>query len=269
MDAHATLGGFSAHLRHYAGGSSAVPAQAHHLLSLHVGAPVQADCRCDGLRRQGLQVAGDIDIVPAGADGVWTDDGPATLLHMVMAPAFLRHAAVELDLDPDRVALAPRLQLRDPAIAHIGWALKASLEAGRPGGRLFLEGMGLGLAAHLLGRYPSAVPARQHLSKRQLRRVVDYVEAHLDQDLSLAVLAAEAGLGASHFRVLFKRTVGLSAHRYVARRRAIRAEALLQSGDMPIAEVALETGFAHQSHLAHVLRQVLGVTPGEIRRARR
>jgi len=183
--------------------------------------------------------------------------------------AFLRRAAVELDLDPDRIMLAPRLQLRDPAIAHIGWALKASLEAGRPGGRLFLDGLGLGLAAHLLGRYPSAGLARQQLTKRQLRRVVEYVEAHLDQDLSLAVLAAEAGLSASHFRVLFKRSVGLSAHHYVARRRALKAQELLLSGEMAIAEVALETGFAHQSHLARVLRQVLGVTPAEIRRAGR
>lgn len=268
MDARATLCGFSAEIRHYAGGSFAVPGRAEHLLSLHVGAPVRADCRCDGLRQRRLQVAGDIDIVPAGLDGVWTDDGPATMLHMSMAPGFLRRAASELDLDPDRLSLAPRLQLRDPLIAHVGWALKASAEAGNPGGRLFIESLGLGLAAHLLGRYASAGLSRQQLSKRQLRRVFDHVEAHLDQDLSLAALAAAAGLSASHFRVLFKRSVGLSAHQYVRRCRVERAQALLLAGEMGIAEVAFETGFAHQSHMARATRQVLGVTPGEIRRSR-
>ena len=269
MDASAIACGFSARIRHYAGGSFAVPARAEHLLSLHVGAPVRADCRCDGLRQRRLQVAGDIDIVPAGHDGVWTDDGPATMLHMYMAPAFLRRAAGELDLDPDRISLAPRLQLRDPLIAHVGWALKASAEAGHPGGRLFVESLGLGLAAHLLGRYEPVGLPRQALSKRQLQRVFDHVEAHLDQDLSLAVLAAEAGLGASHFRVLFKRSVGMSAHRYVRDRRVERAQALLLAGGKGIAEVALEVGFAHQSHLARATRRVLGVTPGEIVRFRR
>ncbi|HEV2677034.1 MAG TPA: AraC family transcriptional regulator [Aliidongia sp.] len=269
MDASALLGGFSAKLRHYSGGSFAVPAQAEHLLSLHVGAPVRADCRCDGLRQRRLQVAGDIDIVPAGHDGVWTDEGPATLLHMSMAPAFLRRAASELDLDPDRIQLRPQLQLRDPLIAHVGWAMKASLEVGHPGGRLFTDSLGLGLAAHLLGRYEPARALRQELSKRQLRRVLDHVDAHLDQDLSLAVLAGEAGLSASHFRVLFKQTVGQSAHHYVNRRRVERAQALLLSGAMGIAEVALETGFAHQSHLARAMRRTLGVTPGQIVRSRR
>ena len=75
-----------------------------------------------------------------------------------------------------------------------------------------------------------------------------------------------AGVSPSYFKALFKAAVGVPAHRYVVRRRVARAVELIKSGDHPLAEVALETGFAHQSHMARAMRNVLGRTPGELAR---
>jgi AraC family transcriptional regulator len=101
---------------------------------------------------------------------------------------------------------------------------------------------------------------------KRRRRVTDYVEAHLDDDLSLRQLAEVAGFGLSHFKALFRRSAGLPLHQYVIRRRVERARQLLARGDRPISLVALEAGFTHQSHMARHLRRLLGVAPSELAR---
>jgi len=101
----------------------------------------------------------------------------------------------------------------------------------------------------------------QTLSPRQKRRLREFVEANLDQSLSLSDLAAVAGVGASQLKALFPASFGQSVHQYVVHRRVARAKALLLAGELPISQVALEAGFAHQSHMAHWLKRILGVTP--------
>jgi AraC family transcriptional regulator len=240
-------------------------------LSLHVGPPVVAHCRAEGIVQDRLQSQGDIDLLPAGASGVWEDEGPARFLLLRLTPALLATAAEGLGLASGRLEIAPRLQLRDPRIEHVGWALKAELEAGTESDPLYADSLGLALAAHLLRRYGTPTPEPvigQALSRRQLGRVLEMVEARLDQRLTLAELAAAAGLSPSHFKPLFKASTGLAPHQYVIRRRVERARVLLLDGRLPMAQVALDAGFAHQSHMARAMRRVLGVTPGMVRRDR-
>ena len=243
-----------------------------HVISMHAGAPVQAHCRCEGLRQSRIQAAGDIDIVPAGASGVWRDEQSATILLLRLAPALLRSTARELELNPDRIALAPQLQLRDPRIEHLGWALKAERENGYGGGRLYAESLGTALAAHLLRAYALPFDARstgeRGLPARRLKRVLDFLEANLGRNPGLGELAAVAGFGVSHFKLLFRRSTGLPPHQYLLRRRVERARELLQQGRLSASQIAAETGFAHQSHMARCMRQLLGVTPSALLRDR-
>lgn len=240
-------------------------------LSLHVGPAVMAHCRAEGLAQDRLQREGDIDLLPAGAAGAWEDEGPARFLLLRLAPALMRSAAEGLNLASARLEIAPRLQLRDPRIEHLGWALRAELEADVPSDPLYADSIGLALATHLLRRYAAPVPAvmtGQALSRRQLARVLELIEARLDQRLTLAELAAAAGLSPSHFKPLFKASTGLAPHQFVIRRRVERARALLLDGSLPMAQIALDAGFAHQSHMARAMRRVLGTTPGTLRRER-
>jgi AraC family transcriptional regulator len=129
----------------------------NHRLSIHVGAPIRAACRCDGRSSRRLQRHGDIDIIPAALPGVWEDEQACTLLRLGLMPALIDAAAEGLGLNRAIVELTPRFQLDDPQIRHIGWALKAELESGYPGGRLFVESSVWGSqrissAATLLGR---------------------------------------------------------------------------------------------------------------------
>jgi AraC family transcriptional regulator len=97
-----------------------------------------------------------------------------------------------------------------------------------------------------------------------LRNVLDYIEAHLDEDLTLAELATVAGFSVSHFKSLFRHAVGQPVHRYVLERRVERARVLVLQGGRSMAEIALAAGFAHQSHMARCMRRALGMSPSQL-----
>jgi len=249
------------------GGVFNVPPSPEHRLNLYIGAPVRAECRIDNLCHRHIQVHGDFDLVPAGAYGVWDDDRPTTFLHFRITPALLRATAEEMDLNPNGVCLGPQIQAHDATIEHLASALHAAIATGAPLERLFAESLGTALVARLLHRFASDTTPllRGGLSKRQLQRVVDHIEAHIDEALSLADLADVAGLSVSHFKAQFRQSMAMPVHQYVIRRRVERAKTLIMSGGA-ISQVALDAGFAHQSHLARCMRRILGVTPTDIAR---
>ncbi|MBT0960908.1 AraC family transcriptional regulator [Denitromonas iodatirespirans] len=100
------------------------------------------------------------------------------------------------------------------------------------------------------------------VAMQRFDRVVDYIEAHLDQALDLERLAAVAGLSMHHFARAFAAHFHLSPHRYVQARRVLRAKQGLAGAQRPLA-VALDAGFTDQSHLTRWFRQAYGVTPAE------
>jgi AraC family transcriptional regulator len=261
--------GFGAELVGISAGSHRVPGSAMHRVGVHVGAPVRAHCVCDGTRLARLQAEGDADVIPAGLDGVWTDDGDCTILSVSFEDHFVRATAQQLSRGSARWAIRPRLQLRDARLQHLAWALRAELEAGAASDPLFAESVATAMVVRLLDGAPPSPPTRRALlAPRVAARVIDYIEGHLDERLTLAELAALAELSTPHFKALFRATVGLPVHQYVVRRRVERARTLLEKGALSVTQVALETGFAHPSHMAHWMNRVLGVTPRDVVRTR-
>lgn len=112
-------------------------------------------------------------------------------------------------------------------------------------------------------------PVHGGLSPGTLRRVRIYIEQHLTERIQLADLAAVAGLSVYHFAREFKRTVAVSPHSYVTRRRVEKAQEMLARTDLPLSDVALASGFFDQSHLARHFREFAGVTPAEYRWSQR
>ncbi len=141
--------------------------------------------------------------------------------------------------------------------------LTDELLADNPGGPLYAEALGAALAAHALRRYaaPGAVRRRGGLNIRTLRALTDYIEAHLDDAISLHDLAELAQMSSYQLARRFRASTGLPPHQYVLRRRIERAKVLLRRRDLSILEVALSCGFSSQSHFAGVFRALAGVTP--------
>jgi AraC family transcriptional regulator len=228
-----------------------------HRVTVHAGPPVRGACQLEPF----VVTRGTVNIFPAGTTDMWEEENASTLLVLEISPWLLRRTAEDIGVDPERAGLTPRHHFRDPQIEHIGWALEAERAAGYPGGLIYSESLGAALAIHLLGRYPAPLTSSRGLSPRQLRRVTEHIDAYLDGDLSLRRLADVADVSASHLKMLFKRSTGLPVHEYVVKRRVERARSLLLRGGMPASQIAVEAGFAHQSHMARTMRRVLGITP--------
>jgi AraC family transcriptional regulator len=230
---------------------------------------VWADRTLDGCRRQEQVVTGDIVIAPAnvGCRSRWTDAG--TVIFFCFDPALMAHALPDA-IAPDRVTLLPQFATADPLVHQMGLALKAVLEQYGTASRLYGETMATALIVHLLQHYAAQRPTLRDytgLSKQCLQQVVDYIQAHLDRDLSLFELATIAQMSAHYFAQLFKQSTGLTPHQYVIRARVERAQQLLTQTNLTIAEVARRVGFADQSHLNRHCKRQLGLTPKMLQRS--
>jgi AraC family transcriptional regulator len=86
--------------------------------------------------------------------------------------------------------------------------------------------------------------------------------------MGVSELADQVNLSPHYFSLLFKRTFGISPHRYVLQQRIREAQRQLASGRMDISELALHLGFSDQSHFSRAFRRLTGMTPQRYRRSR-
>ena len=214
---------------------------------------------------------GDIAIIPATQIFPRTlVDREVPLIELFLEPAMLARAAFE-SVDADRIELVPQLQLRDPLIQHMGLALKEELAAGGADSRLYAESMATALSVHLLRRYCSFQKEIKNytggLCKYQLRQVFNYIDEHLDQNLSLEKLSSVVQISPHYFASLFKQSTKVTPHQYVMKCRIERAKQLLQRRELTLVEICHQVGFQSQSHFTRVFRQYAKTTPKAYRDA--
>jgi AraC family transcriptional regulator len=170
-------------------------------------------------------------------------------------------------------ALSYDRAFEDPLLAEIGCAIASELETQTSAGSLLIEGLASSLAARLVQKCIGASSGRSIVSfasgaldRRRLQRVLDYIEANLEGDLTLDLMASIACLSRYHFARAFKQTVGQSPHRYVSARRLDRAKALLMQGDRSLVDIALSLSFSSQANFTRAFTQATGHAPGQYRR---
>lgn len=226
--------------------------------------PAQAERFIDGQLRYEQVLQGDVVIVPADAPHrtAWNRAGGAIILGLE-PQEFTR--TVEETIERDRIELLPHFATPDPLVHQIGLALKQTLAHPGSVGRLYAESMTTALMVHLLQHYSAQqlkLPAYTGgLAKPRLQQVIDYIDAHLDQDLSLTELAKVVQISAHYFSQLFKQSIGVTPHQYVIRRRIERAKELLTQNKLTISDVAKIVGFVDQSHFHRHFKRLVGITP--------
>lgn len=243
----------------------ALPSIPRHVLVVHLSAPMEITERRAG--RRGHLGTGGLVILPAEAPSTWHLERTSEVrhLHLYLAPALLQRVAAEVDLNPDAVELLQTLGTYDPQVQATALALLAELRTGGLGGKLYAESVATLLALHLLRRYSSAkLPDQPHLgglSRPLVQQVTAYIEERLVDELSLAELAAVAGLSPYHFARRFKEALGCTPHQYVVQRRVERARLLLTTTNWTLATIAQAVGCASESHLALHFKRLTGLTP--------
>jgi AraC family transcriptional regulator len=162
--------------------------------------------------------------------------------------------------------------VQDEVINQIGLALLAEMTSPTSAGRMLVETSSLLLAARLVhahcdaGNVRLAAPSPHRLDSRRLKRVLDYVEQHLCNDIAVADLADIACLSIFHFTRAFSAATGKSPHRYVSQRRLEWAKAMIAAEGNSIAETALMCRFSSQSSFTRAFSRATGLTPAEYRR---
>jgi AraC family transcriptional regulator len=220
----------------------------------------------DGTTRQTpLTAPGTLTFFPADLK-LRVVHGAAKLVQVLWDPDLYSSLLPELGAAASRFEFLA--QLEDPLLTQIVTTLAHEIEGGSADG-ILVESLGAALciriARRFVGRLP--LPITHGLSPERLQRVRDYVEAHLDEDLSLTMLADIACLSPYHFSRSFKQATGVRPQRYVIQRRVERAKRLMRQTRQPLALIALEAGFGDQSHFTIAFRREIGVTPGRFRAA--
>ena len=105
------------------------------------------------------------------------------------------------------------------------------------------------------------------LSSSAVNALLDHIRRNLDSKIRIPDLAGEVFLSPFYFARVFRRTFGLSPHKFVMSKRVERAKVLMVQSDLPLGIIAVECGMADQAHFNRVFRRFVGDSPGAWRRA--
>jgi AraC family transcriptional regulator len=223
----------------------------------------QAERHLDGKFRHYAHGNGRVDVIPAFLSH-WTNwDREVEFSVIAICPTLLNQTTQELM--QREIELIPQFSIDDPVIQQLALAFKMEIQTGCMSGRLYGELLGTALAARLVQNYAVSKPSLEFkansLPQSQLERVIDYMKANLTQDLSILDLATLTSMSESHFSRSFKQSVGIAPYQYLMQQRVERAKQLLEQQSIAISTIALDCGFANQTHLTKVFRQMTGMTP--------
>jgi AraC family transcriptional regulator len=158
----------------------------------------------------------------------------------------------------------------DSVMRHIGGALLDGLRRPEEASRLFIDHMMLAFSAHIAQAYGGVERltklTRGGLAPWQVKRACERLESDLGGKLSLDQIAAEFDLSVDHFSRAFRVSTGFPPHQWLLRQRLKAAKQLMTLRDLPLAEIAISAGFAHQSHFTRVFSAAVGVSPAVWRR---
>jgi len=207
---------------------------------------------------------GNLCLTPAGqATGAFWEK-PLDNMGILFDPQTVVQTAIE-NRFASKFEFVESYKDEDPLIQQIGLTLLAEHNAETLSGRLYADSLIQTLILHLLKNYSTANAVQENLngglSGYKLRRVTEFINANLEEDLSLAEIASVADLSQYHFARAFRKTTGVTPQQYVMQRRIERAKELLAKDDLPLVEISLRSGFKNQSHFTTLFRKFTKLTP--------
>ena len=245
--------------------------QRHLLIAVEQGVRYDGETLVEGLPASTVHnYSHKLILVPAGRRLFGTQN-PRLLTRSICLYIDPQTVPVDPDLGFAEADLQPRLLFEDSSLWQTVLKLKAQIGSGDPSDHMYAEALG-GLLAHELLRLHGATPAsrpanRGGLAGWQQRRVIDFMEEHLAEAISLNVLADLVRLSPYHFLRSFKQSFGEPPHRYYTVRRIERAKALLANPRASITGIAIDAGFGGTSAFSATFHRITGQTPSDYRRS--
>jgi AraC family transcriptional regulator len=250
------------------------PGVRDHFVALHLDGPVGVYLTAGKSQERRIIAPGGMNLHPGGSDFGLRLEAALESLHVYLRGAVLREVAAEFfDGDPDRVELVPRLGYRDTLIEQLALGIREALTDSDPA-TVYVDHLARALSARLIRAHSNLMPQaverrRAGLTRTQLARATEFMDANLSERLSLSEIAEAAGLSPAHFIRQFKASRGMAPHKYLVRLRLERAMRLLRETDSSIAQIAFDCGFSHQEHMTRFFGRLAGTTPAVFRRTAR
>lgn len=234
-----------------------------HLVCVHLSEPLSVDYQQNNKWHNCVMKPGDLFLIPDGASHAARWEEPGELLVMALEPDLINKIAPEAVKERNIEIIRAQAQ-QDGLIANIALAFKEELETGGRGGELYRDTLTNALVARLLRNYSATSvvdETKGRLGKRKLKLVIDYIQAHLTEEVTLAQMAEVAGLSPFHFSRIFKESVGVSPNRYVNHCRVEKAKRLLEQQQISINQISAACGYKNSSYFIRQFRKIMGVTP--------
>lgn len=242
-------------------------------VALLVRGPSIVTRRASGSHQRTKAVPGTVWLCPAGLRedfiSVSADIGEVLHLYLPTQP-FAALAKNYGSRGFGAASLRYEAGFRDPLLQAIAAAMLSELQAETSTGRFLAEALACALAVRLLQNHSDILlhlPSRgteTALAPRRLQRVLEFVEAHLENDISVDDMASAAALSRFHFTRAFKAATGKTPREHVGERRLQLATSLLVGG-RSLTEIAFACNFSSQANFARAFRRATGLTPGKYR----
>jgi AraC family transcriptional regulator len=230
----------------------------HTLVFFSLGENKYGQAKIDGKRvMHGGRLHGKIDILPKGSEFSAAYVGghfSATVMSIDSKLATLLPSA------GDTLDLKPQTQLNDNFLRMM---CEQFIHASDP---LLQESLLMTLLVYMSRKsFEPQVSTGFNLGKK--RKLIDYVEEHLENYISVSDLANEVGLSVFHFLRLFKTTFSITPYQYILQRRTTRAKILLTLTNESIEIISFKCGFNGGSQFSQTFSRIVGVTPSAFRKS--
>ena len=238
-----------------------------HYVVLHLGGVKKIERRRDGPTVSTIADEGALTLVPAGTAFTWLTTGPIAFAHLYLPPH--RFEATVDDVDERGVQLVEHVAVRDPILEPLFREMLAEFERPSSPSTIRLDALFESFVVRLALRYGSRprsrTPRALALAPHRLRRVLDYIDNHLEDDISLNEIVVAAGSSQFHFSHAFRIAMGVSPYRYLINQRIELAKTLLMTSPVSLAEVSLRCGFNSGHQFSVMFKQQVGIGPKRYR----
>ena len=242
----------------------------HHYVVMHLGGAKRVARSRDGPQVSTLVDCRSLTCVPAGTAYVWRTEGPIAFAHLYVPPRQLETViACDFDAEGRDATLMECVGSRDRFLEPLMSRMIAEIGNGAQACDLLLDSV-LENFYQRLAQTHGPRKARRGvqavaLAPYRLRRVLDFIDANLGVQVTLADLVGAAESSQSHFSRAFHTATGQSPYGYLLRRRIEYAKVLLLTGDEPLASISASCGFRRQDQFAFMFKRVVGVGPKRFR----
>ena len=241
----------------------------HHILLNLKDEPHRVENWRDEEHRDFLLQHNEIIVTPAGVKSGWKWHSQSKVIIITLNPTKLNQFSQhELGIVLGETQLKNIPQFVDADICQAGEMLLDALNS-PVGSAVMFESFARIFLTKLIHKYglekSDEIAFNRSFTSSHYKRVLDFIATHFHDNVTLEMMAAQAGISTYHFARLFKQTIGQSPHQFLMHYRVEQARKQLAKPNTLIADIAITCGFSDQAHFTRVFKQITGKTPRQFR----